>query len=196
MEVHAASAQAIKKTAEKMRAAGLRVSLQLSNSIGHGEYMSSQNCEGLVYDGSPVRNMVGPDGTSAGYCFCWNDSFLREYTKSELQVYVSAVKPHTIWIDDDLRASNHNPVQFGCFCDHCIAQFNKTQGTDFSRDELVKKIDTESAGARKQWIDFVRAGLADFTYEICSLIHKESPETVVGLQNCANGVYSGLGMVS
>ncbi len=193
MEVHVAAAKTLKETAEKFRAAGLRVSLQLSNSIGHGEYMSSQNCDGLVYDGSPVRNMVGPDGTRAGYCFCWNDSFFREYTKRELQAYVLALHPHTVWIDDDLRASNHYPVQFGCFCDDCIARFNKTYDTDFTRFELVEKINTGSTKWRKHWIDFVREGLSDFTFDICSLIHKESPETRVGLQNCANGGYSGLG---
>ena len=77
LDTHRKAAEILAQQAEKLRAAGLRVSLQLSNSIGHGEYMSAQDCTGLVYDGSPVEHMVGHDGTVAGYAFCWNGKHFR-----------------------------------------------------------------------------------------------------------------------
>jgi hypothetical protein len=45
-----------------------------------------------------------------------------------------------IWIDDDFRLPNHNPVEYGCFCDSCIADFNTRYGTSFDRSELVREI--------------------------------------------------------
>lgn len=192
-QTHEESARVLRGVAEKMRRSGIRVSLQLSNSIGHGEYMSSRDCSGLVSENSPVKHMVGADGAVAGYCFCWNGEYLREYTKNELKAYVSAVKPHTVWIDDDLRVSNHHPVDFGCFCDDCVAAFNRKHSSAFSREELVAAINADDAVWRKRWIDFIREGLADFTFDICTAIHEASPETRVGLQGCAHGGYSGLG---
>ena len=104
LEVHREMAEKLAATADKLRGAGLRVSLQISNTLGHGEYMASRDCSGLVYDGSPVRNIVGPDGTVSRYAFCWNDPVMRGYVREEVSAYVKAIRPHTVWIDDDLRA--------------------------------------------------------------------------------------------
>lgn len=68
--------------------------------------------------------MVGPNGTVADYCFCWNDKHFREYVLEEIREY-ARLKPYCVWMDDDLRANNHAPVNFGCFCDDCIARFNR-----------------------------------------------------------------------
>ncbi len=75
---------------------------------------------GLVYENSPVEKMVGHNGTVADYCFCWNGKHFREYTYSYIKEYVKRIKLYCVWVDDDLRASNHNPVEYGCFCDECI----------------------------------------------------------------------------
>ena len=69
LSVHREMAQKLSVTADKLREAGLRVSLQISNTIGHGQYMAARDCSGLVYDGSPVRNIVGHDGTVSRYAF-------------------------------------------------------------------------------------------------------------------------------
>ena len=120
LSVHKAAAEKLAETATIIREAGIRVSLQLSNSLGHGEYMAAQNNAGLVYDGSPVENVVGPDGTKAKYCFCWRGIHLIDYVKQELALYSSALHPDVVWVDDDLRPNNHSPVNLGCFCDDCI----------------------------------------------------------------------------
>ena len=190
LEKHKKSAEALIESAEKFRAAGVRVSLQLSNSIGHGQYMRSQDCTGLVSEKSEVRHMVDADGTVAGYCFCWNDEYFRNYTFSALRYYLRAVKPHTLWVDDDLRATNHNPVSHGCFCDSCIAEFNSRYGTDFDREGLVEAIHTDIE-TRKKHVEFLRSTLYDFTYEMSRVVHEELPECRMALQNCANGGYTG-----
>ena len=78
LEKHRREGARLAKIAEKFCEKHIGVSLQISNTIGHGEYMSSRDCTGLVYDGSPAENMVGPDGTKANFCFCWNGRHLHQ----------------------------------------------------------------------------------------------------------------------
>lgn len=156
METHRASAEALGKIAEKFRAIGVRVSLQLSNSLGHGQYMSARDCSGLVYEGSPAENMVGHRGERADYCFCWRGAHVREYVRQELSLYAAAVQPDTVWIDDDLRATNHFPVEYGCFCETCLAQFCARYGVEISREALVRAINRGEAVWRA--LGGIRAG--------------------------------------
>ncbi len=195
LDVHRETAEKLGKVAALLREAGLRVSLQISNTVGHGQYMSSCDCSGLVYDGSPVQNYVGTDGTVARYVFCWNDSYMREYVREEVRAYASAIRPYTVWIDDDLRARNHAPAQgAGCVCDNCIRRFNERIGASFSREELVHEINRGDVKVREQFVGFLRDGLHDFTYDVYSAIHEVSPETRAGLQNGSNGGLTGLGV--
>ena len=193
METHRASAEALGKIAEKFRAIGVRVSLQLSNSLGHGQYMSARDCSGLVYEGSPAENMVGHRGERADYCFCWRGAHVREYVRQELSLYAAAVQPDTVWIDDDLRATNHFPVEYGCFCETCLTQFCARYGVEISREALVRAINRGEAVWRARWVEFVREGLRDFTDEMARAIHAVSPDSAIGLQGCAHGAYTGYG---
>lgn len=199
LEKHVKEGARLAKIAEKFRKNHIGVSLQISNTIGHGEYMSAQDCTGLVYDGSPAEHMVGPDGKKANYCFCWNGKHFREYTKKAVTAY-AALHPDCIWFDDDLRPNNHAPVQFGCFCDNCIDSFNKkySPAKPFTREELVNEfLYGDSLGGdlnvREMWIEFVREGLYSFTYEICAAVHEALPDCEFGYQYCANGAYTGKG---
>ncbi len=191
IETHIKAAETLADAAIKLRDTGLRVSLQISNTIGHGQYMSSQDCTGLVYDNSPVEKMVGHDGTIADYCFCWNGENFRNYTFSYIREYVKRIKPYCVWVDDDLRASNHNPVEYGCFCDNCIARFNKIYGSDFTREKLVNEINFGDKKWRERHIEFTRHSLYDFTYEMGKAIHEESSESRMGYQYAVNKMIIG-----
>ena len=194
LEKHGQEGVRLAKIAEKFRENHIGVSLQISNTLGHGEYMSSQDCTGLVYDGSPAENMVGPDGTKANYCFCWNGRHFRDYTKKAATAY-AALHPDCIWFDDDLRPNHHAPVPFGCFCENCIAAFNKkySPAKPFTREKLVEEFLYGDLKVRENWIYFVREGLYSFTYEICSAVHEALPDCEFGYQYCANGAYTGRG---
>ena len=67
LDDHKEYANTLAHMAKALRAEGISVDLQLSNSIGHGEYMSKLDCSALVCEGSPVRMMVGHDGVVANY---------------------------------------------------------------------------------------------------------------------------------
>jgi len=192
LENHRKYADFWKKAAEKFRQNGISVSLQLSNSIGHGQYMSTRDCSGLVYENSPVEKMVGHDGAVADYCFCWRGENFKKYLLEELSYY-SEIRPDCIWVDDDFRASNHDPVSFGCFCDDCIDKFNKKYGSSFDRETLVEEILHGDIKWRENYVEFLREGMSSLMFEMGEVIHKVSPETSLGFQYCAHGAYTGYG---
>lgn len=181
LSAHEEAAKCICDSMEAYKKIGVRISLQLSNSIGHGFYMSSRNNTGLLYEGSKVEHMMDADGTVAEYCFCWWGENFRKYTFDAIKKY-AAVKPYAVWIDDDLRPRNHAPVQNACFCDNCIAKFNKRYGTDFTRETLVHEINFGDVVWRERYMDFVREGMYDFTYALCSAICEVMPDVYIGLQ--------------
>lgn len=191
-DTHEQCARQIKKYADMFRKEGIAVSLQLSNSIGHGKYMASCDCTGLVYKGSDVEKMVGADGTVADYCFCFRGENFKKYLLRELEIYCT-LKPESIWVDDDFRAYNHAPVEYGCFCDDCIAKYNETYHTDFSREQLVEEILHGDIKYREYYVEFLRKALGDLMYEIGCVIHKCSPDTSIGYQYSAHGAYTGYG---
>lgn len=192
VDVHKETARLINEQADKFRKIGVRVSLQIQSTIGHGQYMQTQDNTGLVYEGSPAEHLVGPDGTSADYCFCWRGKHFREYT---LNVYreFAKIKPHTFWVDDDFRANNHSPVSIGCFCDNCIKEFNEKYGTDYTREQLVHEINYGDVAVRENFAEFTREGLYNLMYEISKAVHEISPDSYMGYQYCANGGYTGFG---
>jgi len=189
-KAHSDAADYYRDLAEKFRAKGIKVSLQLSNTIGHGAYSSARDCSGLIYPGSPAKRLVGHDGTVCEYCFCYNDRYFRDYIITHVCDYVAKIRPAEFWIDDDFRAVNHAPVDFGCFCDDCLAKFNSLNDLNFTREELTDKFLTD-VSVREKYIEFIRNSMAEFMEEICHAVHKNCEETVIGLQNGDNGVFAG-----
>ena len=190
ISVHREKAAFWKEAAEKFRKNGITVSMQLSNTIGHGIYMSSRDCSGLVYNGSKAENIVGFDGTVSPYGFCWRGENFKQYIFEEIACYMD-IKPKYLWIDDDFRVLNHNPVKFGCFCDNCMRTFNERYGSSFTREELVENVLHGDIIWRERFVEFLREGLYSFTYEIGELVHKLSPETALAYQYCPHGAYTG-----
>ncbi len=190
IEKHRELAEKMLLSAEKFRSAGIRISLQISNTVGHGEYISKRDCTGLVYPNSPVRTLVSWDGTKAGHCFCWRDRFFKDYILESIRAYVP-LKPDVIWFDDDFRPNHHSPITFGCFCDDCISEFGREQGRTFTRKELVRELNEGDLSVRRAFIEFTKRGLADFMRECCELIHRELPDTRVGLQQGTMGGFVG-----
>ena len=181
LEKHRELAGKILRQAEKLRRAGLRASLQISNTIGHGEYISKFDCSGLVYPDSLVCNLVGFDGTVARHCFCWRDRFFKDYILESIRAYLP-LRPDVIWFDDDFRPNHHTPIAYGCFCDDCVAAFGQQVGRSFTREELVRELNGDDLALRRAFIEFTKAGLVDFMTECCEVIHRELPDTRVGLQ--------------
>ncbi|MEG1441537.1 MAG: hypothetical protein RSC29_02635 [Oscillospiraceae bacterium] len=167
--------------AEKMRRKGLTVSLQISNTIGHGEYAKYRNCEGLVYKNSPVVNLVDSSGVKCDYAFCYNDKYFLDYIYKYVNEF-SRCKPYCVWVDDDLRPTNHYPVKIGCFCDSCIEKFNVLYNEKFTRESLVYEINFGDTIWRKRYSNFVKTGISNLAETITKAVMNISPESFMGYQ--------------
>lgn len=186
---HQETVKKLVESAKLFREAGVKVSLQISNTLGHGQYMSSSDCSGLVFEGSTVGNMVGYDGIYSRYSFCYNDRVFRDYIKTTLNEY-AIIKPDIVWFDDDLRFCWHDPVQAGCFCDNCIAKFNKKHNFSYTRKTLVEKL-PRNAKLRFEYLEFMKNSVGDFVEEICQSFHELSPNTNFGHQNASVTISTG-----
>jgi hypothetical protein len=182
-ERHRACAERIAEEAKKFRRLGVKASLELCASVGHGVFAAPWDYSGLVFAGSSAQYMVGADGVVSEQSFCWRDSYLREYLRETLKIYAVALKPHSLFLDDDLRPAGHAPVDLGCFCDGCIEKFNRRANIDFDRAGLVWEINYGDVKRREAFIDFMRDGLRDLTLALSRAVMEASPNTVLGFEN-------------
>lgn len=181
---HEPSAKAMGKAAEKFRKAGIIPSLQVV-ALGHGD--------GAVAFG-PVKDttihwgtMVGPNGEVTGSVNCPRQEDYLAFMEEAFAPYVRETRPHSLYLDDDLRVTNHPPAPMGCYCDDCIEEFNKEYGHNFTRGSLVEAlIANEGDGKiRSEWIAFGQESLAGIVRAISKGVHRVSPETRMGLQHTA-----------
>lgn len=186
---HEKNAKTLYQNAIKLREAGIKVSLEITNTLGHGQYMSSLDCSGLVFKGSKVGNMVGYNGASSKYSFCYNDTVFRNYIKTALSFY-SIIKPEIVWFDDDLRLCWHDPVPAGCFCDNCIAKFNKLFNYSYTRETLVNEI-PHNTQLRLEYLQFMKDSVGNFVEEVCQSFHELSPESNFGHENASLTISTG-----
>ncbi|MBO5070512.1 MAG: hypothetical protein J6C37_09145 [Roseburia sp.] len=188
IETHRKNGIWLKEIADRLREVGVRVSLQISNSLGHGTVVAARDCSGLVYEGSPVTKMVDADGTKAEYCFCPNDEHFKQYMLDMLAAH-AAILPDCVWVDDDFRTTNHAPVKYGCFCENCIAKFNSENGFLFSRTELVNSINDDNSDVREKWLAFSRKTWHDLMLDMCKFFMTLSPDSAFGLQDSPRETY-------
>ena len=188
LDGHKDSAQKMAVAAERIRTLGIVTSLQISNTLGHGEYVSYLDCRGLQW-----RRMMGADGIETPTSSCPRCTEFLDYISESTKAYC-AWKPESVWIDDDLRMHYHGRVAYACFCPCCIAAFNAETGAAWTRETLVKTINTGDGGAvRPQWIEFGRQSLANIATVVAEAVHAVAPKCRLGLQHADLrwGAYNG-----
>ena len=166
--------------------AGLEVAIQTAQTFGHGDPskpLAPDRIAGMTDGDGVVRDlMVGPDGRKNIACFCWRGERYLEYMKGMVSAYAEVLKPDRFWLDDDVRATNHAPNNFGCFCDNCIAKFNALHGSSFTRESLVHNINYGDPVWRERFVEYNRASLRNFAYEMAKAILAVSPDTAMGYE--------------
>lgn len=110
--------------------------------------------------GQNFRTMVGMDGTKTEAVVCPLCENWRKYYADLLRYYVDEISPDVLWLEDDLRLSNHEPVGYGCFCDEHVRLLNEKLGTAYTQAELSEKI-LDDAKVRNAFIDLSRETIED-----------------------------------
>ena len=159
------------------KALGYRSGINVLSTMGHHEENLPNSLSGNY---TPVTDIGG--GVCRG-SFCPNDPNLQQYVR-QLYQYVAAANPDYIWVDDDVRLMGHMPLGLTCFCDHCLAIFEKESGTNYTRASLRAALTAgsprESTALRKAWLAHNRATIARLLTLIEQTVHAAKPGMHLG----------------
>ena len=180
-EAHLASAQNMSRMAEQLRAVGVEPSIQ-GISLGHGDSFDQQSSDFNPTQWSATTGLWGEECLST---HCPRQEEFLEYISSTYEEYAKRFSPRVVWIDDDLRSTNHPPARAICMCEECIAEFNETYGGNWTQASLIKALDSSPVNTllRQQWIEFSQQSLAMVAGAIARGVHRGSPTSKVGLQH-------------
>lgn len=168
--------------------AGITIGFQQGETLGHGEIGSAAGCggstvDGLSRDGSHWQ--VGRDG-QALKMLCPRSPDVLRYEADYAERVVRSSGTRSFWLDDDLRLGFHKAD--GCFCDRCLADFNRTNGLSLSRSELCERLfGTEKKDAvRRAWLKFNADSLALFGAAARRGIDRVDPTVRIAVQTVAS----------
>jgi hypothetical protein len=181
MDEHRASAENMAIAATKLRAIGVEPSIQ-GISVGHSDSFELQSSQFNPTEWGAAKGIFG---NQCSGIHCPRQEGFLNYISEAYELYARECKPRVVWIDDDLRLTNHPPARAICYCDDCIAEFNALYDGHWTRETLVAALDSEQGDhpIRRQWIAFSRQSLAMVGAAIARGVHHGSPDSKVGLQH-------------
>ena len=172
MDEHRAAAARLAKAAGQLRRIGILSSLQIQATIGHGDaFLRYADNSGMTWQGFTSEN-----GAVAKGCNCFRVPAFLAYMKEMSALYAAAMRPYSVWIDDDIRIINHGGPGWGCHCDYCLGKFAEKEGRKRTRKQLVAEMKTDAALAAR-WRAFAFEGEAELVRVIADAVHAASPET-------------------
>lgn len=172
----------------RLRACGVRsVGVNVLCTIGHHGEASRYPDDGRF------QPLINWDGTQAKGCYCPNDPAFMAHIRRKYAL-VARAKPDFIWVDDDVRVQMHDAALFPCFCPFCIKRFNTANGTAFTRETLVRRLNSPKGGKwREKWVNHNSDMITRLCGEIEQAVHAVAPEIALGFMHCNDGMstYSG-----
>lgn len=179
LESHRMNADKMAAAAEKLRASGYQITLQLASTIGHGWL-------GKTGDFSSFQSVMKCyDGTDETWRSCPGDEKFLEYIYNMVSIYM-CIKPEVIFIDDDLRL---NINAYGCFCERCVGDFNSLYDTDFTPQSLYEVIFTDPVW-RDRWVDFGDMRLSKIAEKVIDAAQAHNSNIRIGLQTVSSFAYN------
>ena len=175
LEEYEALVPLLKSRMQAIRDAGIPgVGINILCSIGHLD-------EGFDWlTRPPFQTMVGHDGSTSISCMCMRAPEYMPYLKAKYTILAQA-KPDFIWVDDDIRMRHHG-VEFPCFCHNCVETFNRRTKNAFTRESLVKALDSDRNGdLRREFLQYNNEALQNIMTAIREAVHAVDPGIKLGL---------------
>jgi len=166
--------------------AGIEFSYQQGWTLGH----YSQPYKPPVKAQDPAVKVIRSDGSYARNlrgekieCYCPRSPDVLSREEELVERLVRTGRFRAIWIDDDCRL--HKEPNWACFCDRCLAAFNREEGLDVTRAELARRLfeGEEVDGIRGKWVNFNARSLALFGAAARRGADKADPTVRLCLQN-------------
>jgi len=176
-EVIAQRSRLLAERIQVLRRHGYRSGINVLATIGHHNENLDNSLQGAF------TRMTDIHGDICAGSFCPNDENVHAYIRHIYQS-VALADPDYIWIDDDVRLAGHMPINLTCFCDHCLALFEKETGHRYTRPSLQKAMDEgpveEKLRMRHAWLEHNRNTLARLFRLIERTVHQVRPAMALG----------------
>lgn len=156
-------------------------------SVGYNILCTIGHCDEAwdYLDKSPLQTVVGESGHVTSGSLCPFSEGYSEYVSEKYRIF-ARTKPDFIWSDDDIRMVSHS-VNYICFCDNCVKDFNARYGYSFNRETLIDALN-ESAQVRERWAARLNEGLVNIMRIIRAAVKGVDEEIKLGAMTFDNGM--------
>jgi len=138
-----------------------------------------------------LRTVVGHNGVECTCCACPMSQVWKQHIAKIWRLY-AAVRPHVIWVEDDIRTFNHAPASFGCFCPEHMKEFSRRVGKKVTRETLVAAMlrPGKPHPWRQVYLDMQAELMIETVAYLAKVVHEVSPETSLGLMSSGPRVHA------
>ena len=166
-------AEVMSQASREFRAAGLGVGVNIHVTLGMN--MSPPRKEPLA-----AQHKVDFDGDVFQETYCPLDTRLREYLADVYRTLGRVEGIDDIWIDDDYR---YKTKAGQCFCPLHLAEFGRETGRDWTRQEVVEALASDSLAPTESavtWGVVQNRALIDCAAAIAEAVHQAAPHVRIG----------------
>lgn len=171
----------MKRIRDLLAPRGIRFSVNQWHSVMHADLGKRLSAE------QRFRPMVDANGRAADLCVCPLCGEWQQYI-SELYARYASLEPSIVWVEDDFRLHNHDPLNWGgCFCDEHMRLYSERAGESLTREAFVAGILRPGPphSYRKIWLDVSRETMLSAARAIGRAVRSVSPKVQVGLMSSA-----------
>lgn len=143
----------------------------------------------------PFRRMVDVDGNEAALCVCPLCGEWQRYI-GQLYARYAALEPSILWVEDDFRLHNHEPLRWGgCFCEEHMRRYSARAGKPLTREEFLAGVLRPGPPHpyRKIWLDVSRETMLEAARAIADAVRAVSARPKVGLMSSAPQIHAAEG---
>lgn len=121
-------------------------------------------------------------GVESMACACSLSGAWRNWLCDAFGLYAS-LDPHILWVEDDIRTFNHDPVEYGCFCPRHLERFSDLVGRKVSREEVIEAILAPGPPHpwRSRWLEMMGGIMIDVVRTLEQAVHGVNPKVLLGL---------------
>ena len=165
--------------AEPLRRAGIVPGFQQGVTLGHD--FSRVPDGGIAF--SDAAYQVDVDGKRTAF-LCPTSPEVLAHEERYAETYVRLGRLESFWLDDDLRLGICKGRAAGCWCPRCLKLLNAKAGTDYTREEFVKRLDSSATNdqIRAVWGAFKAESLAGFAAAARRGAKRVNPNVRLGYQ--------------
>ena len=126
--------------------------------------------------------MVDTEGKPSFFANCPLDPVFRKTFSENVARFAEIARPAFIITEDDYSI-HAGSSEYGCFCEHHLAEFAKRMGKAYTREELISifRAGTEESNALlRAWRELIRDSMVLISREIREAVDRKTPEIPIG----------------